>query len=165
MCVRLSTRSPSVRPPVGVFLFAVGPMTAIEISDLIRFEEGREERNAQCRGILQRSRVPLVSAPRERPGSKASEKELDSSWGQTLKPPPSFLLAKTLVPLARIASSVVLAVMVRSIGSKDEIKSSPRARASRARQSTGKRERERALQFPLPNFGWARARANELALA
>lgn len=82
--VRPPVHPQSVRPPVGVFLFAVGPMTAIEISDLIRFEEGREERNAQCRGILQRSRVPLVSAPRERPGSKASEKELDSSWGQTL---------------------------------------------------------------------------------
>ena len=42
MCVRPPVAS--IRPSGGVFLFAVGPMTAIEISDLIRFEEKRRRR-------------------------------------------------------------------------------------------------------------------------
>ena len=47
MCVR-------VRPSVGVFLFAVGPMTAIEISDLIRFEEKRGEERGRVEHTMQR---------------------------------------------------------------------------------------------------------------
>ena len=110
--------------------------------------EGEGEWNAQCRGILHRSRSALVRRSGTRLGSKTrSEKELDSRWGKRRRSganEPTKERAKALLAahMPPFGPSVVLAVTVRSIGSKDEIQSSPRA------------QRESGA-VPFLRFGWA----------